>query len=423
MNNKVILGHPFGNANVRQALRALSDFGILETFVTTVCAEKIPFLSLFPSSIRGEIQRRSFSVPAPDRIRSHPVVEVTRLFGIRLGRTFPTLKRFTPTVDDVWRTLDAQLANEVIRSTNRSSTVYAYEDGAFATFTSNPHIRKLYELPIGYWKNMHSLLREESMLQPAWASTLKGLSDAPEKLEKKEIELELANKIIVPSDFVKSTLPAQWSAKSAVVPYGCPPSSEIERQASRVGTPLRILFCGSLGQRKGISYLFEAVKRMGSRALLTVVGSETAPSEALNCALQGVTWYRSLSHPRVLELMRGHDVFLFPTLFEGRALVVLEALSQGLPVITTTHSGASDVVVDGRSGFLVPIRSVESIVQALDTLYDDRDLLHYMSEQAQEISSKATWPHIATVLSRPLQPDLRISKRGKDNSQQPFLWG
>jgi starch synthase len=70
---------------------------------------------------------------------------------------------------------------------------------------------------------------------------------------------------------------------------------------------------------------------------------------------------------------------------------VLEALSQGLPVITTPHSGAADVIIDGRSGFLIPIRSVDAIVQALEVLYDDRDLLAYMREQALVIASETSW--------------------------------
>jgi glycosyltransferase involved in cell wall biosynthesis len=89
--------------------------------------------------------------------------------------------------------------------------------------------------------------------------------------------------------------------------------------------------------------------------------------------------------------MRDHDVFLFPTLFEGRALVVLEALSQGLPVITTRNSGTEDAVIDGVSGFIVPIQSVDAIVEALETLCSDRQLVHQMGEEAVKIAAKITW--------------------------------
>lgn len=394
MSNKIILGHPFGNANVRQALLALFNEKLLGAFVTTLCAEHIPILPLLPRSLRDEIRRRSFSVIPKDQIISYPGKELMRLFSVRGGRAFPAIKRLGPSVDDVWHSLDAHLASEFCRRAGaENSTVYAYEDGALATFSSLPHARKMYELPIGYWKSMHLLLEEERMLKPEWSATLAGLSDSPEKLERKDAELELSDQIIVPSDFVKSTLPSRWAGKAKVVSYGCPSPfpSPTNTRPSHERHPLKVLFCGSLGQRKGISYLFEAAEQMGQRIVLTVVGSEVAPCAALHNALASITWFRSLPHVKVLELMRSQDVFVFPTLFEGRALVVLEALSQGIPVITTTHSGASDVIINGRSGFLVPIRSVEAIVQALEALCDDPDLLAYMKEQALVVASQTTW--------------------------------
>ena len=387
----IILGHPFGNANVRQALLALSDKGLLSSFVTTLCAERVPFLSRLPKSMREEIQRRSFSVVPQSKIISHPEKELLRLLGARAGRAVPALKKIAPSVDDVWRSLDIHLEAESRRSGVELSAVYAYEDGAFTTFSSCPSIRKIYELPIGYWRIMHSLLREERILKPEWSSTLVGLSDSPEKLVRKDTELELSDQIIVPSDFVKSTLPPLWAKKADVVGYGCPSLALTNTKAVPEKRPLKVLFCGSLSQRKGISYLFEAIERLGTHASLTVVGSVVAQCPALTKALANSTWHRSLPHARVLELMRSHDVFLFPTLFEGRALVVLEALSQGLPVITTPNSGAGDVVVNGRSGFLIPIRSVDAIVVALESLNNDRDLLAYMKEQALVIAAKTTW--------------------------------
>lgn len=388
---KIVLGHPFGNANVRQALAALSGADLLSSFVTTICAEHVPFISVLPDSVREEIRRRSFSMVPQDKIISHPGKELLRLLGNRVGRAVPTLKRLAPSVDDVWHSLDKYLETESRRNTGESSAVYAYEDGAFATFSSSPNVRKIYELPIGYWKSMHSLLQEERTLKPEWSSTLAGLSDSPEKLARKDVELELSDQIVVPSDFVKSTLPPLWAEKASVVRYGCPLPAPINTKVFRERDPLKVLFCGSLGQRKGISYLFEAVERLGSHVSLTIVGSEIAPCPALTKALAKGTWHRSLPHARVLELMRSQDVFLFPTLFEGRALVVLEALSQGLPVITTPNSGAGDVIVDGRSGFLVPIRSTDAIVAALEVLYGDRNLLAYMKEQALAIAGETTW--------------------------------
>jgi len=78
-------------------------------------------------------------------------------------------------------------------------------------------------------------------------------------------------------------------------------------------------------------------------------------------ALERHHWIASLPHPLILEQMRQHDVLVLPSLFEGYALVINEALSQGLPVIATANSGATEAVRDGVEGFIVPIRSSQAI--------------------------------------------------------------
>jgi alpha-maltose-1-phosphate synthase len=394
VTKRVILGHPFGNANVRQALRAFNDEGMLQCFVTTLCAEHFRMLSLLPEAFRKEVQRRSFPGISSNQILSSALQESMRLMGSRLGRSLPLVKKFTPQVDDVWEALDRRLASYAGKANGPDLSVYAYEDGAFHTFSSPHDFQRIYELPIGYWRAMHQLLEEERDLQPGWAVTLKGLSDGSEKLRRKDLELRMAHKIIVPSDFVLSTLPPEFARKGAVVPYGCPEVSLEESERGSGGSskePLKVLFCGSLGQRKGMSYLFESVKRLGSRVELTVVGSPVAPCTALEGGLSKVKWISSLPHREMLALMRRHDVFLFPTLFEGRALVVLEALSQGLPVITTPNSGTTDVVLHRKTGYIVPIRSIEEIEAALVELATDRKLLQYMSHEALKSAQQASW--------------------------------
>lgn len=79
--------------------------------------------------------------------------------------------------------------------------------------------------------------------------------------------------------------------------------------------------------------------------------------------------------------MRDHfvwaDVFLLPTLCEGSAMSVYEALSAGLPVVTTSNAGS--VVRHGIDGFIVPASDGEAIAEALETLERDPDLLAEMA--------------------------------------------
>ena len=128
--------------------------------------------------------------------------------------------------------------------------------------------------------------------------------------------------------------------------------------------------------------MLQAVKQLGSKIELTLIGRRVAECRTLDAALRVHRWIPSLSHAALLEEMSRHDVMVFPSLFEGCALVVLEAMSQGVPVITTPNAGSSQFVSDGDDGFIVPIRDVEAIVEKLEMLLRDRDRLAAMSQAA-----------------------------------------
>ena len=89
--------------------------------------------------------------------------------------------------------------------------------------------------------------------------------------------------------------------------------------------------------------------------------------------------------------MGRNDVLVFPSLFEGFGLVIGEALSRGVPVITTPHTGGPELLRDGQDGFIVPIRDSEAIAARLLQLHDDRELLRTMSESARARAGQLSW--------------------------------
>jgi glycosyltransferase involved in cell wall biosynthesis len=98
--------------------------------------------------------------------------------------------------------------------------------------------------------------------------------------------------------------------------------------------------------------------------------------------------------------MARHDVFVFPSLFEGFGLVILEAMSQGLPVIVTPNTGAVGVVENGVDGFLVPVRDVEAICAVLEELVVRPGQLQAMRVAAQKKAAMFSWERYRERLSR-----------------------
>lgn len=104
--------------------------------------------------------------------------------------------------------------------------------------------------------------------------------------------------------------------------------------------------------------------------------------------------------------MRRSDVFVFPSLFEGFGLVILEAMAQGLPVITTPHTAGPDLIADGVDGFIVPIRDAPAIAARLDSLHRDRDRLAAMGAAARAKAFSFTWTAYEDGLARLVQNHL-----------------
>jgi glycosyltransferase involved in cell wall biosynthesis len=296
--------------------------------------------------------------------------------------------------------LDRKLAAALPRK-NIATAVYAYEDGALNTFKAARArgLKTIYELPIGYWKAHQELLNQEAALQPEWAKTLRGKTDSQEKLHRKDEELALADQIIVPSQFVRDTLAkaGPFAASINVIPYGAPPVTLEPKQVTQ-DSKLKVIFVGMLSQRKGLSYLIDAIKKLGASVELTLIGRRTGDCKPLDQALREHRWIPSLSHDEVLQEIRRHDVMVFPSLFEGFGLVVLEAMACGVPVIATPQGGAPDFLVDGGDGFMVPIRDSEAIAEKLEILVRDRNRLSSMSQAAMRKAVQHSWQSYRTRL-------------------------
>jgi starch synthase len=391
----VIVSHPTGNVNVSAVVTALHDEELLAAFYTgIVWKPKSPLAKLVPSGLRATLERRGRVQLPSELVRTRPLRELVRNTLIRAGKKHLVAAESNPfSIDGVYRDLDRYVARS-LRSHTEVRAVYAYEDGALHQFRQAHKlgIHCMYDLPIGYWRANRAMAAEEAELQPAWKSTLTSLVDSEAKFALKDEELGLADMVIVPSAFVKKTLEMYPGEKKIVVnPFGVPANISPPRRLTDREKPLRVLYVGSLTQRKGISYLFEAIEKAGKAVTLTVIGRKVGQSQALDRQCEKYRWISSLPHAEILAEMRGHDVFVFPSLFEGLALVMGEAISQGLPVITTPNSGGTDILRHGVDGFIVPIRDPEAITARLLELYHDRALLRRMSDSARERASQLDW--------------------------------
>lgn len=392
----MLLSHPTGNNFVREATMALWNAGLLgELHLGIAACGDNAFSRLARLPGMSEIRRRSYDAQLQSVLHLHPWRELGRLAANRFGIGFLLRhERGVFCVDSVYQDFDRRVASAVTGKTPKLSAVYAYEDGALQTFrrAKSEGMKCVYDLPIAHWRCSRRLLDEEAERCPEWEPTLVGTRDSPAKCERKDAELELADVVICPSDFVKSSLLTEIDQAKPVhvIPFGSPVTRQ--RTTKRTSGPLKVLFAGSMTQRKGLADVFAAMRLLDPQQIeLHVIGSPVVRMDFYRNQFSTFTHHSSRSNERVLELMQSMDCLVLPSIVEGRALVQQEAMACGLPIIVTNNAGAGDLVEDGKAGFLVPIRDPAAIAQCIETLQRDRDLLRTMSIAAKEKAAEITW--------------------------------
>jgi glycosyltransferase involved in cell wall biosynthesis len=168
---------------------------------------------------------------------------------------------------------------------------------------------------------------------------------------------------------------------------------------------VNLLFVGYLIPRKGVDTLVKSinilVKNRGlERLTLHVVGD----AERDETYVQGIREYcrtegiedQVIFHGRVSEsdlqnLYETSDIFVFPSLWEGFGMALAEAMSYGLPIVTTNAGAIPYLVKDGRNGFLVPPQDPEKLAQSIEKLVASPELRAEFGEVNRKVAAEFSW--------------------------------
>lgn len=157
-----------------------------------------------------------------------------------------------------------------------------------------------------------------------------------------------------------------------------------------------ILFTAKQFERKGLKYLIKALPLLPEKVKLIVLGDDDPqPYQKLATEISVKERVIFVGHySRVYEYCATSDIFVFPSLYEAFALAPLEAAASGLPVLITRVSGSKEIVKDGENGFFIN-RDEKEIARKVSLLYNNRPLLHKMSNEARKTAENYSWDKIA----------------------------
>jgi glycosyltransferase involved in cell wall biosynthesis len=163
-----------------------------------------------------------------------------------------------------------------------------------------------------------------------------------------------------------------------------------------------ILYCGSWTHVKGVTYLvdaFVAVSGMRPATRLTVLGGGVSRGEILDAfppdVRDRVYVVGRSSEDAVMAAYRTHDVLAWPSTYEGFGMVLLEAMSQRLPVVATPVGCARSLVQSGRTGLAVPPRDGAALAEGLVRMLEDPAFARQCASEAFERVRPYTWSRTA----------------------------
>ena len=204
-----------------------------------------------------------------------------------------------------------------------------------------------------------------------------------------------ADGIVVASNYTAGTLIENGipESKIKVIPYGISTDRFIKRTSRPPGKGLKAIFIGSMVQRKGLSYLLEAIHLLNDEDIELVICGRGFTDDRLldKYKHKQITVKKNLSYNLLLQEMYSSDVFIFPTLCEGFAHVILEAMATGLPVITTNRCCGPDIIEEGKHGFIVPANDSKELATRIAWAAANKEALYNMGQAAAEQSAEFTW--------------------------------
>jgi alpha-maltose-1-phosphate synthase len=253
-----------------------------------------------------------------------------------------------------------------------------------------------------------------------------GLGQYTEKIpdhEKRLKSYEIADYILCPSSFVvNSFLEKGFEPKRLLkVNFGFTPMASLdEPQPKNNKETFRMLYVGQLNFRKGLRYAIEAFRQLrhpkkefvivGPKAGVTGLEKTEIPS--------GVVFTGTLKGEDLKEQYRKASVFVLPSLEEGLALVQLEALSFGVPILITTNTGGDDIIRDGQQGFIVEPGNAKAMAEKLQQMADDNTMLSCMSYEALKTAhAYGSWERSVLKLERLVRPLMNKSRQVNELSR------
>lgn len=183
------------------------------------------------------------------------------------------------------------------------------------------------------------------------------------------------------SDAVFASDPALWVDRTFYIPYGV---QQLPKFPQKKTGNINAVFLGRLENSKGVLKLFEIQQQLALRNIKvnwTIIGKgELKNTLVKQWENETVSFYEPNATAEVYEIMKGQDIMVFPTSFEGTPVAILEAISCGVvPIVNDLPGGIRDIIT-GAIGFRIKANATEAYAEIISHLSLDKTALMKMQQ-------------------------------------------
>lgn len=269
------------------------------------------------------------------------------------------------------------------------------------TIITSPYMRYLYDEQIKQ-RNVTQLKDESPKL---WDDSY---------LAQIRREIELTDYFLAASEIVEKSLKFCGAKDEKIirVPYGVDVSKYTPAINQNTEGPLKLILVGG-GYRKGLDMLFDIVSKYTSDEVqLEIVGNYVSikPLIDLYTNVKNITYGGFLTPDELLKRYQNANVFILPSIGEGMALVGLEAMACGLPLICSENTGVNDLITNYENGIVIPVGDPSAIKNAIDYCIKNRAEVVRMGMCARKTAEHFTWLDYQKNVASRLQELLDIKK-------------
>lgn len=397
---KIIVAHEGKQHSFRTA-EALLQKGYLFKYITTIYDKPFSLTRIVKHILRGDAKKkcashRTNAIPDDMVLQYCEWKGLLRLFLSKIPSLY---KHFSHYYDWLHDCFGKKVAEYAIK--NNVDAVIMYDTNANECWKilkeRAPQIKRIQDVSIA-----NRLFMKENFIKD-----IKQTGDENIKEEQIELwdednckryleEIKDSEYFLIASNVVKRSMMFSGVKENQMflAPYGVDFNKFEFIQKQPLKSPLKLVYVGQVNYRKGIHHLLKVMDRFDeSQVELYLAGgySKSTPIYQEYKSKKNVHFLGFVTRDVLASLYQKSDVFVFPTLGEGYGLVILEALSCGVPCIVSDLAGGDDAIIEGINGFKFKAGNDDELYSKIKWFLDNPQQLPLFSVNSRKSVEKQTW--------------------------------